>query len=63
MVKTRETKNVPFTFFLLSSVRYCMCCLELLVMSLGVQVGEIPIHFSGSWQNKGNQHSLLSGDR
>ncbi len=28
-------------------------CPELAVTSLDMRVGEIPIHFSGSWYNKG----------
>ncbi len=28
-------------------------------MSLYVRVGVIPIHLSGSWQNKGDRHSLV----
>ena len=34
-------------------------CPELPVTSLDVRVGEAPIHFSGSWQEKGGRHSLV----
>ncbi len=30
-----------------------------LPITLDMRVGEIPVYFSGSWQNKGRRHSLV----